>query len=210
MEHCEISEATTAGIHQWLAQREDQTQAVAMVDLGCGDLGQLAPLLRTLPLKKYVGLDLTQAVLPLAQRNLGSVPYPCVWEQGDLLNWACSSQNNRVDLIHSSTHPSPYTISIKAKSCCFSRVPGSTSNPMDCSSGRMSSVLIKSHDWTTSEDIANESTNGLASLRVNDTPSPNTSKPMTFPPIVIGSSSTPKPRVGQSAGLGSVNTMLRP
>ena len=102
MEHCEISEATTAGIHEWLAQREDQTQAVAMVDLGCGDLGQLAPLLRTLPLKKYVGLDLTQAVLPLAQRNLGSVPYPCVWEQGDLLNWACSSQNNRVDLLHSS------------------------------------------------------------------------------------------------------------
>ncbi len=102
MEHREITHATTRAVHEWLAQREDQAQKVAMVDLGCGDLGQLAPLLRTLPLKNYVGLDLTQAVLPLAQSNLGSVPYPCCWEHGGLLNWACSTQNNRVDLIHSS------------------------------------------------------------------------------------------------------------
>ena len=102
MEHREISNATTGAIQQWLALREEQTQAVSMVDLGCGDLGQLAPLLQTLPLEKYVGLDLTQAVLPLAQRNLGSVPYPCFWEHGDLMNWACSNPNDQFDLIHSS------------------------------------------------------------------------------------------------------------
>ena len=102
MEHREITHAITSAIHEWLAQRDDQAQAIEMVDLGCGDLGQLAPLLRKLPLKKYVGLDLTKAVLPLAQNNLGSVPYSCVWEHGDLFKWACSIENNRVDLIHSS------------------------------------------------------------------------------------------------------------
>ncbi len=65
MEHREITDATTSAIHEWLAQRDGQSQAVEMVDLGCGDLGQLAPLLRNLPLKNYFGLELSEAVLSL-------------------------------------------------------------------------------------------------------------------------------------------------
>ena len=102
MEHREISDATTSAIYHWLSERGRKAPPVDMVDLGCGDLGQLAPLLRTLPLRQYLGLDLTKAVLTLAQDNLGSVPYHCLWEQGDLLHWACSGQNNCVDLIHTS------------------------------------------------------------------------------------------------------------
>ena len=102
MEHRDISDATTDAIHQWMARRIHQARAVDMVDLGCGDLGQLAPLLRSLPLRQYLGLDLTEAVLPLAQRNLGDVPFHCVWKQGDLLDWACAEQSHCVDLIHSS------------------------------------------------------------------------------------------------------------
>lgn len=102
MEHREISDATSTAIRHWLGSRTQKSTPIHMVDLGCGDLGQLAPLLRTLPLGQYVGLDITEAVLPLAQHNLGSVPYPCLWEQGDLLNWACATQRQRVDLIHTS------------------------------------------------------------------------------------------------------------
>jgi SAM-dependent methyltransferase len=206
MEHREITHAITSAIHEWLAQRDDQAQAIEMVDLGCGDLGQLAPLLRKLPLKKYVGIDLTKAVLPLAQSNLGSVPYSCVWEHGDLFKWACSMQNNHVDLIHSSFALHHLN---QDQNCCFSRVRGSALRPMDYLFGPMSFVPIKNHEWNTSADIANESTNGLVSLRPKETPSLNTSKPMTFPPTAIGSSCKPKPRVGHSTGLGPVDTMLR-
>ena len=51
-----------------------QRRPPRMVDLGCGDLALLAPLLRRLPLGSYTGLDLTAQVLPLAQQGLGDVP----------------------------------------------------------------------------------------------------------------------------------------
>ena len=88
MEHREVAEATAEAIEGWLVSRAASRPAPRMVDLGCGDLALLPPLLRRLPLAGYAGLDLTAAVLPLAAQALGPVPYPTRWQQGELLAWA--------------------------------------------------------------------------------------------------------------------------
>lgn len=85
MEHREMATATALALEGWLASRPAEAPAPRMVDLGCGDLAQLAPLLRRLPLGAYTGLDLPAVVLPLAQRELGPVPYRTLWQEGDLL-----------------------------------------------------------------------------------------------------------------------------
>ena len=104
MEHQEVAAATASAIDRWLAQRPVGAALPRMVDLGCGDLALLAPLLRRLPLAEYTGLDLTGAVLPLAQQALGPVPYPCRWLEADLQSWACGAEGDQpgpVDLLHS-------------------------------------------------------------------------------------------------------------
>ncbi len=88
MEHQALSAATTAAIEGWLAQRPQGSSPPQMVDLGCGDLALLAPLLRRLPLGSYLGLDLSAPVLPRAAAQLQGVPYPCAWREQDLLSWA--------------------------------------------------------------------------------------------------------------------------
>ncbi|CAK6701324.1 methyltransferase [Synechococcus sp. CBW1107] len=111
MEHQALSAATTAAIEGWLAQRPPGSPQPHMVDLGCGDLALLAPLLRRLPLGSYHGLDLSAPVLPRAAAQLQGVPYPCAWREQDLLSWALegsvpadagSASTAPVDLIHSS------------------------------------------------------------------------------------------------------------
>jgi trans-aconitate methyltransferase len=104
MEHQAVAAATTAALEGWLAARPEGAAAAQMVDLGCGDLALLAPVLRRLPLGGYTGLDLTPQVLPLAQQALGEVPYPCQWVQGDLLGWASHTAANGdapVEILHS-------------------------------------------------------------------------------------------------------------
>ena len=61
-----------------------------MADLGCGDLGLLAPILSALPLGGFVGVDATAEVLPLAAARLGATTaaYPCEWACSDLLDWS--------------------------------------------------------------------------------------------------------------------------
>lgn len=59
-----------------------------MVDLGVGDLGLLAPILRPLPLSGFIGVDAAAEVLPLASKNLGPTSFPCEWTQADILAWA--------------------------------------------------------------------------------------------------------------------------
>ena len=104
MEHQAVATATATALETWLTSRPEGAEAAEMVDLGCGDLALLAPLLRRLPLGAYTGLDLTAQVLPLAQQALGEVPYPCRWIEGDLLTWASQSAGNgngQVDILHS-------------------------------------------------------------------------------------------------------------
>jgi trans-aconitate methyltransferase len=62
MEHQAVADATAA--------------APQLVDLGCGDLALLAPLLRRLPLGSYTGLDLTPAVATPGQSGPGHCALP--------------------------------------------------------------------------------------------------------------------------------------
>ena len=104
MEHQAVAASTAATLENWLAARSAEAQPPRMVDLGCGDLALLAPLLQRLPLGSYTGLDLAAEVLPLAQQALGTVAYPCRWLAGDLLRWASDSAGDheeRVDILHS-------------------------------------------------------------------------------------------------------------
>ena len=66
MEHRALTAALGAAIDAWLARRGPAAAAPHLVDLGCGDLALLPPLLRRLPLASWTGLDLNPAVLPLA------------------------------------------------------------------------------------------------------------------------------------------------
>jgi SAM-dependent methyltransferase len=88
MEHRAVASATATAIEAWLATRPADAPAPRLVDLGCGDLALLAPLLQRLPLGAYTGLDQAAVVLPMAQQALGSVPYATHWLEGDLLAWA--------------------------------------------------------------------------------------------------------------------------
>ena len=104
MEHRAVADATADAIEGWLAQHPPS--APVMVDLGCGDLALLGPLLRSLPLTSYTGLDLAGVVLPLAQQALGPVTYSTHWVEGDLLAWATGDAGNStatepVDILHS-------------------------------------------------------------------------------------------------------------
>jgi hypothetical protein len=108
MEHRGVAAVTAVTIDTWLAARPEP--APSMVDLGCGDLALLAPLLQRLPLGRYTGLDQAAVVLPLAQAALGAVPYPTHWLKGDLLAWArgqldppnATATAQRTDILHSS------------------------------------------------------------------------------------------------------------
>jgi len=104
MEHQAVAATTASTLENWLAACPADAQPPRMVDLGCGDLALLAPVLKRLPLGSYTGLDLTAEVLPLAQQALGTVAYPCRWLEGDLLRWARDSaaeQDEPVDILHS-------------------------------------------------------------------------------------------------------------
>jgi hypothetical protein len=106
MEHQALFAACATALETWLQQRrlaQPTASAPTMVDLGCGDLTTLAPLLRRMPLGSYTGLDLTASVLPVAAATLGPVPYPTHWCAGDLLGWATSAAANTtpIDILHS-------------------------------------------------------------------------------------------------------------
>ena len=101
MEHRAVAAATAAALDDWLAHRSVDAPAPSMVDLGCGDLALLAPLLQRLPLGQYIGLDLAGVVLPLAEAALGEVDYPTRWREGDLLAWAQESEAETTDILHS-------------------------------------------------------------------------------------------------------------
>ncbi|MCS5693141.1 class I SAM-dependent methyltransferase [Cyanobium sp. FGCU-6] len=98
MEHRGLTAALAAAIDDWLASRDPAAPAPHLVDLGCGDLGLLPPLLRRLPLASFTALDLNAAVLPVAEDALGPVPYPCAFVEGDLLGWA-EAEGPAVDVV---------------------------------------------------------------------------------------------------------------
>jgi SAM-dependent methyltransferase len=102
MQHRALTAALGQALETWVAARPAGSAPPRMVDLGCGDLAVMAPLLRHLPLGSYLGVDLSAPVLPRATAALGPVPYPCRWRKQDLLAWAEAEPGPEpVDLLHS-------------------------------------------------------------------------------------------------------------
>ncbi len=108
MEHRAAANAAASALHLWMAERPGHKPPPTLIDLGCGDLARMADVFRALPLSAYTGLDLAASVLPLAARAMGEAPFPCTWQQGDLLSWAVrpdspaeDNKPERVDVIHS-------------------------------------------------------------------------------------------------------------
>ena len=58
---------------------------VAILDLGCGDLSPILPMLGNVPLSKYVGIDESDAALALASKRLQALHLPGRLIKGDLL-----------------------------------------------------------------------------------------------------------------------------
>jgi SAM-dependent methyltransferase len=58
---------------------------VAILDLGCGDLSPIQPMLARLSLRQYVGIDESDAALALASQRLQALHVPSRLIKGDLL-----------------------------------------------------------------------------------------------------------------------------
>ena len=72
MYHAEFS----AHIEQVLRSRF-ASRPFFILDLGCGDTAILAPMLASLEVRTYEGVDLSEAALALAEQNLKSLFVPC-------------------------------------------------------------------------------------------------------------------------------------
>ena len=59
---------------------------VAILDLGCGDLTPILPLLANVSLRQYLGIDESDAALALASRRLQALRVPGRLIKGDLLD----------------------------------------------------------------------------------------------------------------------------
>ena len=59
---------------------------VAILDLGCGDLSPILPMLANVSLREYVGIDESDTALALASRRLAKLPVSGRLVKGDLLS----------------------------------------------------------------------------------------------------------------------------
>ncbi len=58
---------------------------ISILDLGCGDLTPVLPLLQSVPLKRYVGVDESAGALAIAQLRLTELQLPGELIEGDIL-----------------------------------------------------------------------------------------------------------------------------
>lgn len=58
---------------------------IAILDLGCGDLTPVLPLLKSIPVEHYTGIDESEAALALAENHLAPLGTPYRLVKGDLL-----------------------------------------------------------------------------------------------------------------------------
>jgi SAM-dependent methyltransferase len=86
MEHAALVAALRSWIEPFLRRRGPAPLHLA--DLACGDLTTLAPLLGSLALASFTGVDASAAVLDRARERLAEAPFPCRWRHDDLLRWA--------------------------------------------------------------------------------------------------------------------------
>lgn len=83
------------------AQLHTQSQPFSLLDLGCGDAANLAPVLANVPVSHYCGVDLSATALALAKANLGGLAGSVELRCGDLLQ-ELYAQDHGVDVVFSS------------------------------------------------------------------------------------------------------------
>lgn len=84
MQHRGMTAACAGALTSWLAEHPERHGLARLLDLGCGDLALMAPVLRGLPLGAYVGVDSAANVLPAARAALGETGFPTEFRHGDV------------------------------------------------------------------------------------------------------------------------------
>jgi predicted TPR repeat methyltransferase len=100
MEHRGITTAATEALRSWMEQHPERRGKALLLDLGCGDLALMGPVFGGLQLGSYVGVDLTEQVLPLAQVALGRSPFDIAFHHADVSTFIATQHD--VDLVHAS------------------------------------------------------------------------------------------------------------
>jgi SAM-dependent methyltransferase len=80
MFHRELGEGIKTALRERFSGRP-----FSVLDLGCGDAATFAPLLEGLSLKSYQGVDLSEAALALAKKNLSLLSCPVELTQADFM-----------------------------------------------------------------------------------------------------------------------------
>ena len=101
MEHRSLTAALEpqlrAACQRWRQQRPDQP--LELIDLGCGDLALLPEIYRNLPLARFLGLDASPPVLPLARQALEPAPFACEWLCDDLSRWLLNPSSPQLAIV---------------------------------------------------------------------------------------------------------------
>ncbi len=100
MEHRGITTASTEALRSWMEQHPERRGKALLLDLGCGDLALMGPVFGGLELGSYIGVDLTEQVLPLAEVALGRAPFDISFHHADVSTFIATQQD--VDLVHAS------------------------------------------------------------------------------------------------------------
>ena len=99
MEHRGLTAACVAALESWMAEHPERQGAARLLDLGCGDLALMGQVFAELPLGSYVGVDLTEQVLPMASDSLASAPFTRLFVCADITDFVESSDED-FDLVH--------------------------------------------------------------------------------------------------------------
>jgi cyclopropane fatty-acyl-phospholipid synthase-like methyltransferase len=99
MEHRGITAACAQAFGSWMAEHPDRIGQARLLDLGCGDLAGMGPVFSALPLAGYVGVDLTEQVLPMAREALGEVGFPAQFVHDDVAQYV-RAPGDVFDLVH--------------------------------------------------------------------------------------------------------------
>ncbi len=99
MQHREVTATCAAALESWLTEHPDRHGQARLLDLGCGDLAQMAPVFQGLPLGSFTGVDLTEQVLPRARAALGPVPFAADFHHADVSTYV-EAGDEPFDLVH--------------------------------------------------------------------------------------------------------------
>lgn len=99
MEHRGLTDACVTALQSWVAEHPERRGEARLADLGCGDLALMAPALQALPLASYLGVDLTEQVLPMARTALESAPFATEFVCADVIDFIESTEEE-FDLVH--------------------------------------------------------------------------------------------------------------